>query len=65
MIIATILNTKTSVFTDRPFRSIESATNIIAALNEHHPEIGFLMLIEWRDADPEEVDNWEKEYRAV
>jgi hypothetical protein len=65
MIIATILNAKTGAFIERPFHSVESATNTIIGLNEHHPEIGLLMLIDWRDADPEEINNWKREYGAV
>jgi hypothetical protein len=50
MIIATILNTKTKEFKDIQFRSVESAIKIINALDRNHPEIGFLMLVDWEDA---------------
>jgi hypothetical protein len=51
MIIATIHNIKTNTYLDKAFRSVESATKIITSLNEHHPEIGFLMLVDWQDAE--------------
>ena len=50
MIIATILNTKTKEVKDIQFRSVESATKVINALNRNQPEIGFLMLVDWEDA---------------
>jgi hypothetical protein len=50
MIIATILNTKTKEVKDIQFRSVESATKVINALNRNKPEIGFLMLVDWEDA---------------
>ncbi len=50
MIIATILNTKTKEVKDIQFRSVESATKVITALNRNKPEIGFLMLVDWEDA---------------
>ena len=51
MIIATIHNIKTNTYLDKAFCSVESATKIITSLNEHHPEIGFLMLVDWQDAE--------------
>ena len=65
MIIATILNTKTGTFANQSFRSVESATNIIISLNEHRPEIGFLMLVDWRDAEPDEITEWQKALREA
>ena len=50
MIIATILNTKTKEVKDIQFRSVETATKVINALNMNKPEIGFLMLVDWEDA---------------
>lgn len=50
MIIATILNTKTKEVKDIQFRSVESATKVINALNSNKPEIGFLVLVDWEDA---------------
>lgn len=50
MIIATVLNIKTKEFKEIQFASLEDATKIITALNEHKPEIGFLMLIDWEEA---------------
>jgi hypothetical protein len=50
MIIATILNTKTKEYKEIQFSSLESAGKIITSINEHKPEIGFLMLIDWEEA---------------
>lgn len=65
MIIATIHNTKTNTYLDKAFRSVESAAKIITSLNEHRPEIGFLMLVDWRDAEPDEVAEWQKAYKEA
>jgi hypothetical protein len=50
MIIATIFNAKTKEYKDIQFQSLEQAEKIITSLNEHNPEIGFLMLMEWEEA---------------
>jgi hypothetical protein len=50
MIIATILNTKTKEFKEIQFPTYEAAVEILVTLNEHKPEIGFLMLIDWEEA---------------
>jgi hypothetical protein len=65
MIIATIHNTKTHTYLDQAFCSVESATRTIISLNEHRPEIGFLMLVDWRDAEPDEIAEWQKAYREA
>lgn len=65
MIIATIHNIKTNTYFDKAFRSVESATKIIISLNEHRPEIGFLMLVECRDAEPDEIAEWQKAYEEA
>lgn len=58
MIIATIHNLKTNTYIDKAFRSVESATKILISLNQNRPEIGFLMLVDWRDADADEITEW-------
>jgi hypothetical protein len=50
MITATVLNTKTNECKNIQFSSLESAEKIITSLNEHRPEIGFLMLMDWEEA---------------
>jgi hypothetical protein len=50
MIIATIFNTKTKEYKDIQFSSLASAEKVITSLNQHKPEIGFLMLVEWEEA---------------
>lgn len=44
MIIANILNTKTKEQKDLTFHSYESMVQIINNINQHQPEIGFLMI---------------------
>jgi hypothetical protein len=65
MIIATIHNTKTNTYFDEAFRSVENATKTITSLNEHRPKIGFLMLVDWRDAEPEEIAEWHKAFKEA
>ena len=49
MIIVSILNTKTKEYKDIQFPSLETAEKIIASINEHNPEIGFLMIGDWEE----------------
>ena len=65
MIIATIHNIKTNTYLDKAFRSVESAAKTIISLNEHRPEIGFLMLVECRDAEPYEIAEWLEVYEEA
>ena len=58
MIIATIHNLKTNTYANKAFRSVESAVKILVSLNQNRPEIGFLMLVDWRDADADEIAEW-------
>lgn len=49
MIIASVLNIKTKECKDIQFSSLEAAAKIITSINEHNPEIGFLMLGDWEE----------------